>query len=148
MPQFKVGDMWSVYDNAALFCITTNAYVTQFEKLTMGRGIAKQARDRFPGLDERFGANLVNRQMHLGKYGIIVDVFTRICAFQVKYHWRDKASVELIDYSIEKLLDFMGDNEFAVHLNFPGIGNGGLHKKDVLPHLLCLPNCITIWENK
>lgn len=49
------GDMWSAYDGADLFLVTTNGVVTRDGKLVMGAGIARQARDRFPGLDEALG---------------------------------------------------------------------------------------------
>ncbi len=42
------GDMWSVYDQADLFLVTTNGVVTRYGKLVMGAGIARQTKERFP----------------------------------------------------------------------------------------------------
>lgn len=47
MPQFRTGDMWSSYDEADLFLITTNATITTRGALVMGRGIARQANDAY-----------------------------------------------------------------------------------------------------
>ncbi len=51
MPQFCRGDMWTAYDDADLFLITTNSTLKKNGVLVMGRGIARQACDRCPGLD-------------------------------------------------------------------------------------------------
>ncbi|HRQ42375.1 MAG TPA: hypothetical protein PLD25_31040 [Chloroflexota bacterium] len=55
MPQFKTGDVWTAYVAADLFLITTNATITVQGALVMGRGIARQAKERFPGLDIALG---------------------------------------------------------------------------------------------
>ena len=56
MPTFKHGDMWDSYDDVNMFCITTNNAIKKNGALVMGRGIAKEAKDRFPGLDLRLGS--------------------------------------------------------------------------------------------
>lgn len=33
-----------------------------------------------------------------------------------------------------------------IHLNFPGIGNGGLKRSNVLPLLERLPDNVKVWE--
>lgn len=43
--------MWTAYDDADLFLITTNSTLKKNGVLVMGRGIARQACDRCPGLD-------------------------------------------------------------------------------------------------
>jgi hypothetical protein len=58
MPQQQQGDMWSVYQEADLFLITTNATLKRNGALVIGRGIARQARDRFPGLDIALGRHI------------------------------------------------------------------------------------------
>lgn len=58
MPIFQRGDMWRAFDDADLFLITTNAVLKSNWALVMGRGIAKQARDRFPGIDLAIGRQI------------------------------------------------------------------------------------------
>jgi hypothetical protein len=60
MPIFKTGDMWTAFDEATLFLLTTNATIKRNGALVMGRGIARQARDRFPGLDAALGKQILS----------------------------------------------------------------------------------------
>ena len=76
----------------------------------------------------------------------MVDLQTHIAAFQVKYRWYDDASPFLIRESVDQLITFLNGRPLAVHLNFPGIGNGHLTRAEVLPLLMPLPNNVTIWE--
>ena len=58
MPQIHRGEMWDAYDDADLFLITTNASLKQNGALVMGRGIVRQARDRFLVLDLALGREI------------------------------------------------------------------------------------------
>jgi hypothetical protein len=91
MPQFQCGDIWSVYEQADLFLITTNATLKGNGALVMGRGLARQARDRFPGLDLALGQAIAARCGHLGRYQLLVSPHwprAKLGAFQVKRHYR------------------------------------------------------------
>ncbi len=55
MPQFRLGNMWTAYEPADLFLITTNSTIRRDGALVMGRGIARQAKERFPDLDVTLG---------------------------------------------------------------------------------------------
>jgi hypothetical protein len=140
------GNMWSEYDGADLFLITTNSTIKQTGALVMGRGIAKQARDRFKGLDLALG----RRIEHLSTYGLLVSEKwpeRKIGAFQVKWDYRTHADLGLIGYSVARVEQFIIDNVvMTVHLNFPGIGYGNLERKDVLPIIEKLPNNVHVWE--
>jgi hypothetical protein len=120
--QILHGDMWSAWDSANLFLITTNAIVTKDGRLVMGRGIAEQARERFPGIDKTFGSMIESGT----RYGLFVSPDwpkEKLGAFQVKMHYRDNASLELIEYSTACLNNWCNQHpEAKVHLNFPGIG--------------------------
>lgn len=148
----KTGNMWSVYDTTDLFLITTNSFIKQDGTLVMGAGIAKQARDRFKEvhLDGAFGMAIEDKCGHLGKYGLIVSKFwpiSRLGMFQVKYNWKDKADLKLIEYSTQQLIEFCQKNKYPrVDLNYPGIGNGKLQEKDVYEVIKYLPNCVNVWK--
>lgn len=142
------GDMWEEYSTADLFLVTTNSFITKEGKLVMGAGIAKEARDRFSGLDKAFG----KRIKHLSRYGILVsDKWPDkvLGAFQVKYHFKDKADLDLIRYSTEMLQQWIKNHAaLNIHLNFPGIGNGKLDPADVLEIISCLPNNVFVWTKE
>lgn len=158
MPTFKIGDMWSAYDNADLFLITTNATIKRNGALVMGRGIARQAFDRFPGLDAVLGKQILNvcgtpsalPRSGQGEYGLLVSSRwpkAKLGAFQVKWHYSQPASLDLIRCSTAMLCAWCADHPAAhIALNFPGIGNGSLHREDVLPIIAQLPDQVTIWE--
>ncbi len=150
MPIFKTGNMWSAYDNADLFVITTNAAIKRNGALVMGRGIARQARNRFPGLDAALGRRILSICGNQGLYGLIISPRwpeARLGAFQVKRHYSQLASLELIRHSTAALCAWCVEHpDASVHLNFPGIGNGRLRREDVLPIVAQLPDQVAIWE--
>lgn len=151
MPQFRTGDMWSSYDGANLFLITTNSFLKKgSHALVMGRGIARQAKERFPGLDIALGGQLQALCGNQGIYGLLVSPrwpTAKLGAFQVKRHYSQPASLELIRRSTAALCTWCAEHPDAqVALNFPGIGNGRLHREAVLPIIAQLPDRVTIWE--
>lgn len=151
MPQFKVGNMWTAYTAADLFLITTNSTLKKSSHaLVMGRGIARQAKERFPGLDVALGRQIQALCGNQGIYGLLVSPrwpTAKLGAFQVKQHYSQPASLELIRRSTATLCAWSAEHPTAtVSVNFPGIGNGRLHSEDVLPIIAQLPDQVTIWE--
>ena len=135
-------------DECNYACITTNAMIRKDNHLVMGRGIAQQVRDSFPGIAEDLGTSISLLEGKLPKYGLLRSkLYPSMIAFQVKYHWHDEADLELIKYSTTMLTNGANKNTNRVYfLNFPGIGNGKLSREDVLPIIEQLPNNVTIWE--
>ena len=151
MAQFCTGEMWSVYDEADLFLITTNSTLKRNGALVMGRGIARQARDdRFAGLDLALGQEIASRCGSMGEYGLLVSPrwpTAKLGAFQVKTHFNQPAQPALIHRSAQALVAWCRMHpQASVCLNFPGIGNGGLLREEVLPIVAQLPDAVQIWE--
>lgn len=153
MPTYERGDMWSVFGNTDLFMITTNPIRRLDGAVVMGRGIAKQAKDRFPQLPYDFGHKVEpgSRVGLIGEYeGQMVGFF------MVKDHWRNAADPGIIRESALALASCMqytdpvtGERRLSdkrVDMNFPGIGNGRLRREDVLPLLEHLPDNVHVWE--
>ncbi len=158
------GDMWSAWNQADLFLITTNSSTRTDGHLVMGAGIARQARDRFPGLDARLGRvikdmSTVSVQFaHRGRtynswvvpYYLLVSPDwprAKIGLFQVKGRFNAPADPGLIKHSTEMLCQWCNEHpEAQVHLNFPGIGNGRLEPGDVLPLINELPDSVHVWQ--
>ena len=151
--QLVYGNMWDIWDSTDCFLITTNSTTKNDGSLVMGRGIARQARDRFPGIDTALGLHIILCAGHLGRYGIVTSPHWasgnnyKLAAFQVKTHYSNKTDLNLITYSCLRL------NRLAkIHpllrfdLNFPGIGNGKLSRDLVLPTLEHLPDNVHIWQ--
>lgn len=142
----RTGDMWKVYNQADLFLITTNSTIKNNGRLVMGRGIARQARDKFPGLDLALGRKIP----HLGIYGLLISEnfpTAKLGAFQVKTRYDQKAELSIIAESTAQLKRWASEHkDLQIHLNFPGIGNGKLDPLDVLCYINPLPNNVTVWS--
>lgn len=150
----KEGNMWDALDEAHLFLITANATVRKDGELVMGRGMALQAKQRFPLLPKDLGDWVVPASgERFAKYGVVLPywggVEKQLGAFQVKYHYGDKADLDLIQYSTNFLIELLEEQKGRirnVHLNFPGIGYGGLKEEQVLPIVQQLLDIVTIWK--
>ena len=142
MPTFKTGEM---FRTPGYLIVTTNSFLTSGLKLTMGRGAAWILKRKVPGIDEVFGKMIYEKCGHLGRYGLLIH--QRYGALQVKYRFDEKATLELIQFSLEKLAELASKcPSIRFSINFPGIGNGGLNKVDVLPLLNILPGNVYVWE--
>lgn len=154
----RTGNMWD--EPADLVLVTTNTSVNWRNELVMGRGAAKEAAARNPGLALALG-RMLKKQPKWTAYGVVlsdhVDAGTgaRVGAFQVKWTWDRPAEAALIKASVYTFMDFYSGlcgpelQELfrgRVSLNFPGIGNGRLKREDVLPLVEKLPGNVTVWE--
>lgn len=143
------GNMWDVFHNTDIFMITTNPIIRQDGAVVMGRGIALEAKTRFPQLPYDFGNVLTNLhpeidQSFVGRIGKYDG--TDVYYFMVKNHWREPATLDTIASSCFFLKYGFDWQDKRIDLNFPGIGNGKLSRESVLYLLTDLPNNIHIWE--
>ncbi len=125
-------DLWTVpAEGRTLRLITTNGQVTRAGRCVMGRGCAREARDRFPGLDRKLALLIGehgNRPMRLMRLPDGSD----LASFPVKHHWRENADPDLIARSAERLVALVDKFQYSTAiLPRPGCGNGGLSWPDV-----------------
>lgn len=149
MPKFEVGDMWSIWGKTDLFCITTNSSINSKGELVMGRGIAIEARTRFPQLPKLLANQLLSLRDKRSFYYLLINEIDRqrIGAFQVKHHYNELADTNIIVESVGELVKAMAYNNFErVDLNYPGIGFGGLPEELVYQIIKYLPNYVHIWK--
>jgi hypothetical protein len=144
--KIKLGNMWSCYSDVDNFLVTTNSIVKYDGALVMGAGIAKQCRDKFPGIDKLIGSAIKKK----GRvYGLLLG--RKVGLFQVKLHFKDLASIELISMSTDMLNVYARENPTKqIALNFPGIGNGNMsdHYDEILGILSVLPDNVSVWKFK
>ena len=143
------GNMWNVFHDTDIFMITTNPIRKIDGAVVMGRGIALEAKTRFPQLPYDFGNALSKLhpeidQQFVGEIGIYDG--TPIWFFMVKDHWREEAKLDIISSSVFYLHHGFDFKNKRIDLNFPGIGNGRLPRESVLHLLEDLPDNIHIWE--
>ncbi len=148
--RLQFGNMWEWYNGYDLVLVTTNSYVKQNGDLVMGRGAALEAVSHLSNLAKGLGKIILSRKGHLGTYGLIVFPDwprTKIGAFQVKRSFSKKAELDLIALSTDMLNAFTQQYSSAViALNFPGIGNGGLEREDVLPIIETLSDNVHVYQ--
>jgi hypothetical protein len=142
--------MWSVFFDTDIFMITTNPIRRKDGAVVMGRGIAAEAKERYPDLPYDFGVALDGLHPEIDQHnvGLIGRYeYTDIYFFMVKDHWKSPARLDIIEQSAFYLRHGF-DWDKRIDLNFPGIGNGKLKREDVLPLLVDLPDNVHIWEKE
>jgi hypothetical protein len=122
------GDIWQLALGKVIG-ITTCGVIKNDGCLTMGKGIAKQAADKYPFLPYKLGrlvADWGNNPFLL----YTVDYW--VLTYPTKYHWREQSDLGLIKKSAMEILRIA--NKFKlkeIFLPRLGCGNGGLDWKDV-----------------
>ncbi len=143
--KLRKGNMWSEFQTSDMFMITTNPILRTDGAVVMGRGIALQAKEKFPQLPYDFGKTLIQEgNQFIGPIGTYDTV--PIWYFMVKHHWKEEADLGIIASSVYALKNHVKGTNLRVNLNFPGIGNGKLPRDSVLYLLEDLPDNVNIWE--
>jgi hypothetical protein len=158
--------MWSIWGKTNLFVFTANGVIKKGNSLVMGRGMAKQVKEKVPHVARNIAAIILSNHNAITDfdpetsgfqsiYSLAIDersIGQPVGAFQVKYHFRSLATPELIKSSSISLFQWIIENldrhptGIRVDMNYPGIGNGGLTKAQVKPIISLLPACVHIWE--
>ncbi|GAH41020.1 unnamed protein product, partial [marine sediment metagenome] len=102
----------------------------------MGRGIAREFRDRFPGVLGDIGY-LIEGRIYINPYYGLLTYRTdgqKFGLFQVKRWWHEKASISIIERSTYELLALAEANEdWRIDINYPAIGNGERTIEEIEP---------------
>lgn len=127
-------DIWKYHEQGKPIAITTNGFVKKNGECVMGRGIAFQAKTKYPKLPFELGDRLNN-------YGNTVFYFKpyNLITFPVKHVWWEAADLELIAKSAQALQLMFKHNLASiptpVYLTKVGCGNGKLNWEQVEPVL-------------
>ncbi len=130
------GDIFKLAQKGDAILVTTNGCVKKDGTAVMGRGIAKQAAERYPGIAKTLAECIKlygNMASWLGVWDG-VDVFS----LPTKQDWRTKSDIELIQASCERIatlvaIDGHGPKINNIYMTRPGCGNGWLKWEDVKP---------------
>lgn len=146
-----IGDLWELHQGGAWACVPTNNETNARGDAIMGRGVALQAKERWPALPQVLGVKL--RRQGPGVYWFPE---WRLITFPTKHRWRERADIELIAASTLELavlltgLETVGWHLKTVVLPRPGCGNGGLRWEDVRPFVATLDDRVHVvcppWE--
>lgn len=145
MPLFKETNIWNDFNQLDYICVTTNAYTKSNGWLCMGRGIALEASQKEPNLKILWGKYLRENKLVNRLYGLLA--YEKYIAFQTKLDWKKPSTVEIIQFSIDKLNRLA--NKYpnkTFGLPYPGISNGKLTKEIVYPLLKDLPDNVIVYS--
>jgi hypothetical protein len=100
--------------------IPTNGVLRQNHTAVMGAGLARQAAERFPGLEEALGGHIITRGnvpgvIHSGEFDIV--------SFPTKRDWRDDSDIELIERSARRVKTLVRRENYSRVL-VPKVGSG------------------------
>ncbi len=128
-----VGDIWDFHEQGKWIVITTNGTIKANGELVMGKGIALQARQRYPDIPKTLGS-------YIKEYGtrVALDGQHGLIFFPTKYDWRKASDLKLIEVSACELteqLELVKGYPTPIYMPRPGCGNGGLNWEDVKPVL-------------
>lgn len=125
-----VGDIWE-YFGTTVIAITTNGSLTKDGRAVFGRGVARQAAERFPILAEKLGSMLKENGNH------VFSLDNGIVSFPVEETAWSQPDPFIIKRSAQELrilADHSGWQRIVVPR--PGCGGGGLAWPDVRPLLV------------
>lgn len=128
MREMKV-DIWSLWGRAVI-AITTNGSLTRDGRAIMGKGVAKQAAERFPELRARLGEQLMQGGNH------VYEIMPGLVSFPVEETPFSQPDKRLIRQSAEELRLLADTNRWQqIVVPRPGCGGGGLRWEEVRPLL-------------
>lgn len=123
--------------------IPTNPGWTKAGRNVMGRGLALQARKRFPGVDEWYGEFCMQHKGHppvcrerfSGLRGARTLIFAPTKPFNEAQHWmswQGKSDLTVIEQSLRELATYVPKLEGGkIWVPLLGCGNGGLQRDTV-----------------
>lgn len=128
--QEAVENIWE-YLGRGVIAITTSGSLTRAGKAVMGRGVSRQAAERFPGLPEELGDLLRQGGNH------VHPLSDGLVSFPVEESAWACPDLRLIARSARELRE-LADREGwdTVAVPRPGCGGGGLDWKEVRPLLV------------
>ncbi|MBI5485289.1 MAG: ADP-ribose-binding protein [Deltaproteobacteria bacterium] len=125
-----LGDIWAYADRGVPVVITSNGSLTRDGRAVFGRGVAREAALRHPGLALKLGRRLAEQGSH------VFDLGCGIISFPVEETAWSLPDLRIISRSaqeLHELTDLSGWPRIVVPR--PGCGGGGLAWLDVRPLL-------------
>jgi hypothetical protein len=124
----EFGDFWNIQGDAR--CITTNGALRFNGYAIMGKGMAVEAKHRYPKIEATLGRLIQKYGNHTFKLG------NGLISFPTKRHWREDSDIGLIKRSAQELVVLLKDDPAKrVLLTRPGCGNGNLQWSEVKSYI-------------
>jgi hypothetical protein len=118
-------DLWDLWNAGRWAVIPTNTQRRGDGTAVMGAGLARDAADRFAGLDRRYGDAIA-----VGRHRLAVRDH-RLLLAPTKHHWREPATLALVADTAEHCARYARTHGLALVVPALGAGLGGLAWADV-----------------
>lgn len=151
------GDIWDYHDTGHWIVITTNGNIRANREAVMGKGLALQAKQRYPRLPLQLGKALRQHGNHVHRFLCFYDEplleQVKIITFPTKHDWWEKSDLALIERSCSELVEtasmFLQRGE-EVYMTRPGCRNGQLDWENEVKPILerCLDGRFTVVERE
>lgn len=139
-------EFWTKMPLPAMFIITTNGILGDEDELVMGIGIAREATWKIKNLPKICGEAILKTKTEIKENaGKFLYYFLPVMEnegknflglFQVKLDWKSNATLDIVEKSCKKLLDYMNKNpHISYRMVYPAIGAGRLKISEVHPIL-------------
>lgn len=116
-------------------CVTTNNCVKANGELVMGKGIAWEAKRRYPELPRKL-AEHVRTKGNIPELIYVTEKKLKIISLPTKTFWRNKSDIELVLASLRHIVKMTDEQGWQkVYLPRPGCGCGQLNWKEVKPKI-------------
>jgi len=129
-----ISNIWDQYNQGFWIVIPTNGSVNAQGECVMGKGLALEAKTKFPKLAKMLGSWIIANDNHV--YAVVAY---KLFSFPVKHEWNQKADIGLIRYSCRELrqhlLTLAPQVRYPVYLPRVGCGSGKLDWDIVRPVL-------------
>lgn len=130
--QYTTGNLWEVAATRGWVVVTTNTTLRRDGSAVMGAGLAKEAVERYPGIDVRLGKhiNVFYDRLYIEKPVICLPT-KRDWKRNSRMIWIEKGCHELVDFG--RILKDLGNTD-PIYLPKLGCGLGGLNwEREVRP---------------
>lgn len=97
--QVITGNLWDYMGQADAVCITTNGFVKKDGCNVMGKGCAKEASIRFPGIEQHLGKKLTAGNI---PYILLRSKGTALVSFPVKYDYEIFDGSNVVKHMLDK----------------------------------------------
>lgn len=141
-----VGNLWDYPADVRI--ITTNGTINSKGECVMGRGCAREAKERFPSLPKALAAKVKAEGNHPYEFTFAeregwLGPQVHLISFPVKREWFELADLNLIRTSALQLARMLDPNKIYV-MPRPGCGNGKRTWEEVKPLLQFLPDNVHV----
>ena len=133
-------NLWNLHESGGWVVIPTNLGWKRNGDNVMGRGLALQAKAKFPNLPSEYGMFCRWRSEEVSRTGLLcIDRGRKLILAPTKplrvdspwLSWQGKSSKALVVRSLEELKGWFANNRCNLGLPLLGTGNGCLNREEI-----------------